>query len=77
MICPMCNNEMESGFLQGAGRAIWTAKKRKVSLWKRKNGEDTILSDKRINWIVSSVTSYRCQHCGIILTPIPPQNGLV
>ncbi|WP_313758383.1 PF20097 family protein [Tissierella sp.] len=32
MNCPICNNEMEQGFLQGIKRVAWVKKHHKISL---------------------------------------------
>ena len=40
MKCPICNNEMEDGFLQGIKRIAWVKRKHKLSLLAK---EDEIL----------------------------------
>lgn len=32
MICPVCNNKMENGFLQGMKRVAWVKHQHKISL---------------------------------------------
>ena len=72
MICPKCDKEMESGFIQGTGRLIWSTEKRKISTYPRDNGEDALLSDKYV-FHLGNAQSFRCESCGFILTPIPPK----
>ena len=36
MKCPICNNEMEEGFLQGMQRIAWVKGKHKLSLRPKK-----------------------------------------
>ena len=72
MNCPKCNKEMESGVIQGGGRLIWTTKDRRLSSLRFADTSYTILSEK-FNFNLAKATSFRCQACGFILTPIPLQ----
>ena len=74
MICPKCEREMDTGFIQGGACIIWTRKKHKISISPRLNGDDTILA-RNIYYPMSSGLAYRCRPCGFVITPIPPQNS--
>jgi|BioPla2DNA2_1021312.scaffolds.fasta_scaffold38914_3 hypothetical protein len=63
MRCPVCNNEMELGFLQGMNRVAWVKKPHRVSL-NPKQGE-ILLENNTIKDFVFS--SWICKECRKIL----------
>ncbi len=63
MRCPVCNNEMEQGYLQGMKRVAWVKKQHRVSLHP-KQGE-ILLENNSIKDFV--FTSWICKECRKIL----------
>ena len=59
MNCPICNQEMEQGFLQSGPRAAWTKKVHKVSLLP-KAGE-ILLENNVIKQVI--FTAFICKSC--------------
>ena len=65
MICPYCNAEMESGFLQGGHSIIWTPKPHKISLLPRQDGRDVVLASDPLT--SAKAPSYKCDKCRKII----------
>jgi len=63
MKCPICNNEMELGFLQGMKRIAWVKKQHKVSLLPRQ-GEVLLESNVFKDFVF---TSWICKDCKKII----------
>lgn len=59
MRCPVCNNEMEQGFLQGMNRVAWVKKHHRVSLHP-KQGEILLENNAIKDFIFSS---WICKGC--------------
>lgn len=59
MKCPVCEQEMEKGFLQGRQRIAWVKKKHKVSLLP-KNGEMLLENHAFDDFLFDA---YICKNC--------------
>lgn len=63
MNCPICNMEMEQGFLQGEKRIAWVKNRHKVSLLPKK-GEVLLENNTFKDFIL---TAWICKECKKIL----------
>ncbi|MDR1536946.1 MAG: PF20097 family protein [Clostridiales bacterium] len=68
MKCPKCGAEMESGWIQGGQRIIWTPEKHILSLIPRSDGRD--IEWKRSYFAIPSAEAHCCRGCGFILMPM-------
>lgn len=57
---PYCNNEMESGLLQGMRRVAWVKKKHKLSLLP-KQGEILLDNNKFKDFVLSAQICKQCR----------------
>lgn len=60
MKCPYCNNEMESGLLQGMHRVAWVKKKHKLSLFP-KQGEILLENNEFKDFVLSAQICKKCR----------------
>lgn len=59
MKCPICNNKMEQGFLQGMRRVAWVKDKHKLSLLPRQG--EILLENNTLKDIIFS--AWICKNC--------------
>ena len=60
MKCPLCRNDMESGFIQAGRVVLWMQKPRKV-LFPRKNEELIVYEENP--FVIPSIPAEICKEC--------------
>lgn len=63
MKCPLCNNEMEKGFLQAGQRITWVKKKHKVSLLPKQ--DEVSLGNNMLGGLIFD--AFICKSCKQVL----------
>ena len=70
MKCPICDNEMQQGFIQGNQRIAWVKSKHKISILPREG--EVLLENKTLDSFL--FTAWICKGCQKILLDYSDKN---
>ncbi len=65
MKCPYCNNEMRSGFVQGARGVFFSEEERFIFYISRKSKNDIVIAS---GWQGCSAVAHYCDNCGVLIS---------
>ena len=70
MKCPICDNEMQQGFIQGNQRIAWVKSKHKMSILPREG--EVLLENKTLDSFL--FTAWICNDCQKVLLDYSDKN---